>query len=318
MAFGKVPGNKLVKNTMKNTMEKLFALDIGGTHVKYGVVAENGELNHTEQMRTLAAEGGERLLARLITLAQEKCCAEYVGVAISTAGQVNPEDGSIRFATDNLPGWTGIALRQRMSEALGKPCSVENDVNAAALGEYWQGAARGARTALMLTLGTGIGGAIIAGGRLFLGHHGSAGELGHLKLYPGGLPCTCGQSGCYEQYASAQALERLISTSAPAITRGAPELFLRAEQGDYQAQRLLQEWMAQVALGLSSIVPILDPDVIVLGGAISQQGSALTAPIESMVRSQVMPSYRSLTIRAAQLQNDAGLLGAAHAFWSQT
>lgn len=296
-------------------MRKVFALDIGGTHVKYAAIDESGALSHEGSIQTLAREGGERLLTRIAALISDNAPDMCHGVAISTAGQVNPIDGSIRYATDNLPGWTGIRLRDRIETATGFTCTVENDVNAAALGESWLGAAKGGQSVLMLALGTGIGGAIIADGRLFSGSHGSAGEVGHICLYPNGHACTCGQKGCFEQYASTRALERLLAAKLNKHTGGARGAFERMTAGDSAAGAVIDEWMRDLALGIATLVPVIDPDIIVLGGAISAQGDALTRPLEALVRARVMPSFRDLRILPAALGNHAGLLGAARCFF---
>ena len=296
-------------------MRQVFALDIGGTNVKYGVVSEDGIVTEENRMRTLAYEGSERLLARLKSVISEAWRDELEGVAISSAGQINPEDGSVRFATDNLPGWTGIRLADEVAELIARPCRVENDVNAAALGEYWLGAARGARNALMVTLGAGVGGGLVTDGVLFTGDRGGALEIGHVKLYPGGRKCTCGQNGCYEQYASTRALEKLVREKIPEMHRGARDLFDHIKAGNVAARRVYLEWVNEIALGLSSIVPMLDPDIVILGGAISIQGEALSRPVETLIKRMVMPSYRELTVKCAQLGNQAGMLGAAHAFF---
>jgi glucokinase-like ROK family protein len=298
--------------------DRVLAFDIGGTRIKHGIVRGDGVLLSQDSLPTLAEEGGECVLARLLgVMAQQRRKQPVLlGVAISTAGQVNPADGSIRFSTDNLPGWTGMALARRVSDACGLPCAVENDVNAAALGEAWQGAARGARTALVVTLGTGIGGAILSQGELFYGSQGSAGELGHMCMRPHGLPCTCGQAGCFEQYASTAALERRIAHRAARepgwahlTARG---LCDRARQGEAAARALLAEWLDDVAWGICALTPVLDPDVVVLGGGISAQGAFLTERIQRRVRAGVMPSYRGVRVRPAALGNAAGMIGAAH------
>ena len=297
-------------------MHQLFTLDIGGTFIKCAHVHADGTISQPAEIPTSPERGGRDLLDRTIALAQAAIAQTSVdGIAISTAGQVNPQNGSIRFATDNLPGWTGIALQSEMARVTGLPCAVVNDVNAVALGERWLGAARDTDDALVLSLGTGIGGAIISGGKLLLGKQGSAGEIGHLCLYPAGEFCTCGQHGCYERYASAAALLRRATLLRLPSTGKA--LFQSALEGDAQCRALIDSWLADVAQGIASLVFVLDPEIVIVGGGISAQGEAIAAPLEKKVRERVMPSYRGARIHPAQLGNDAGLLGAASLLFSR-
>ncbi len=294
---------------------RVLAVDIGGTHVKYSQVDDRGTLTGQGQLDTCAREGGEALATRLEAFCA-RACAEaqgLSGIAISASGQVSPQDGSIRYATDNIPGWTGIQLKARIAEACGLPCHVENDVNAALLGEAWLGAARGAQAAFMLTLGTGIGGAALLNGKLLLGKHGAAAEIGHMQRDPHGPVCTCGQRGCYEQYAATAALERRMRVELPELD-GIPALFAHAGR-DARSAKLLDDWLDEVAWGVAAMLLTFDPDVVVVGGGVSAQGERISAPLQRLAHARVMPSFRDSRIVCAQLGGNAGMLGAAHAFF---
>ena len=187
------------------------------------------------------------------------------------------------------------------------PVAVENDVNAAALGEAWFGAGRGYPDFLCLTYGTGVGGAIVAGGRIYGGADGVAGEMGHILTHPDGLPCACGQRGCYEQYASMSALLRSAQSSFPQIHNGR-ELFEKLPEQPELAQ-IVAAWELELVYGLVSLVHIFNPSLVVLGGGVMGQKSVLQG-IRTLLYPRVMNSYRGVEIAGAQLGNHAGLYGA--------
>lgn len=304
-------------------MRKSVVLDIGGTSIKYGIVDEDGIIERKAAVPTLAGQGGRALMERIQSLVKElwDTGGEISSVGVATSGQVDVHTGTVRYATDILPGWTGMPIRSILEEAFHIPVFVENDVNAAALGEAWQGAARGKRDFIMVTLGTGIGGAIVIDGKIYYGSGGSAGEFGHIPIVPGGLLCTCGQRGCYEQYASTAALIKMYEAvlnknqdlSDPCEEKISGEMIFKAlEQGDPVACRVIEEWMGYIAQGLAAIVHIFNPDLILIGGGVSRQGASFIRQVEKKVKERIMPSFREmLRIRPAVLYNDAALLGAA-------
>ncbi|QKY70772.1 ROK family protein [Lentibacillus sp. CBA3610] len=289
------------------------AFDIGGTNIKYGVLNEKGDILYKSKTATKASEGGMAIIGQVKELA--KCLQadyELSGIAISTAGQINKQEGSVIYATESLPGYTGLNIKKELEMAFDLPVAVDNDVNCSALGEYWRGAAQGVDQFLCMTLGTGIGGAIIMDGRVYNGAAYSAGEFGHMTLYPGGNPCLCGDKGCYEQYASSRALEqraqvyfkRSISLLA---------LFNNAKNGDQAAEMVIYKWIDDVALGIKSLVHIFNPPLIVIGGGVSEQGDYLLEKLQKSVNARIMPSFqRSLELKLAQNGNDANLQGAVY------
>ena len=289
------------------------AFDIGGTNIKYGVLNEAGDILYKEKTATNASEGGKAVIDKVKELAkylQEHY--ELSGIAISTAGQINKQEGSVIHATESLPGYTGLNIKEKLENAFGLPVVVDNDVNCAALGEYWKGAARGHEHFLCMTLGTGIGGAIIMDGSVYSGASYSAGEFGHMTLYPDGDPCLCGDNGCYEQYASSRALEqRVLDYFHESIPL--PELFSRAKNGNQVADLIIDKWMDDVALGIKSLVHIFNPPLIVIGGGISEQGDYLLRKLQKSVAARIMPSFqRSLKLKLAQNGNNANLQGAVY------
>lgn len=303
-------------------MNRVIALDVGGTLVKYGVVLKDGALEGAGSFDTRAREGGEALMGRILDRIRaliEKF-PDAAAVAVSSPGMISKGHGTIVFAGGNLPGWTGMEVARRVRQGTGLPCYVENDVNAAALGERWKGAAMGCRMLVMLALGTGVGGAAIARGQLLTGMGGGAGEFGHIVLYPGGLACTCGQRGCLEQYASTGALRRRtleLPEGHPARdnVRG---FFDSCRAGDRATLRILDEWVYNLSVGMASLIHSFNPDVLLVGGGVSEQGDFLLDRVRAQLRELVIPSFfEGLRVERAKLGNDAALLGAASAVFEK-
>ncbi|QKX49510.1 ROK family protein [Planococcus glaciei] len=294
---------------------QLGVIDIGGTFVKYAAVDEEGAFLFHGSVPTEAAKGGEALVAKVQRLCDELMGkVQLDGISISSAGQIDNVNGRVVFATDTLPGYTGTELAQRISAHTGLPAYVENDVNCTALGEYWKGAARGTRDFLCVTIGTGIGGALFLNGELYTGSHFSAGEIGHINLYPNGTLCTCGQSGCYEQYASSLALQRRVTEQ---FGEGweLKAYFEQVKAGNREAVQLFEHWLDDLTTGLQTLVHLLNPELIVIGGGISAQGDFLQQTVLSSLENKIMPNHRqSLQIKMAEHDNKSNLLGAAKNF----
>lgn len=190
---------------------EVLVIDIGGTNIKYALATRDGQLSFKGSMPTQAFKGAELLfekVGQIVLEIQQK--RKIDGIAISTAGQVDAQSGVIVHATDAIPGYTGFLLKERLEKNFKLPVSVENDVHCAALGELWKGNVP-THDFLALTIGTGIGGAVVINGEIYHGATYSAGEIGHMTLIYNGLPCNCGHKGCYERYGSAQALDLMIS-----------------------------------------------------------------------------------------------------------
>ena len=288
---------------------RIALADIGGTAIK-SLIYDTGtpfDAAPVSEVSTPASSGGEAVMRCLEgILSQEKGLS---AIAISTAGQVDPNRGSIVFATDNIPGYTGMKVMERFESRFGVPVFLENDVNAAAVGEAAFGAAKGLDDFVCLTFGTGIGGALFIGGELYRGSSFSAAEAGHLITHLGGHACTCGNSGCWEQYASASALIRMVreETGLSRDGRGIFELMPR----DGRIRELIGRWVQEISAGLASLIHLLNPQAIILGGGVMEQES-LTGLIRSATAVRLMPSYRHTRILRAELGNKAGLMGMLH------
>lgn len=287
---------------------RILCADIGGTSIKLGIVDSEGQLSGFTEIPTEAKKGGARVMENLIS-GLSTFGDDYDAIGISTAGQVDRKKGSIIYANDNIPGFTGTEIKVILEKRFSKPVEVENDVNCAALGEGSYGAGKDFPDFLCLTYGTGIGGAIILGGKLYRGSGGVAGEFGHMLVHPGGKTCSCGKKGCYEVYASARMLISMAEAADAHVGDGR-ELFRRIASGDPLMTRVLEDWADEAAIGIASLIHIFNPSAIVLGGGIMEQDAALVH-IEKKTRELVMDSFQAVTFLKAELGNRAGLFGAA-------
>lgn len=293
----------------------LCTFDIGGTKIKYGVITDQGEIITKSQMDTNAIEGGLAVVNKIIEKGIElKKQYNLVGIGISSAGQIDSKVGKVIFATENIPNYTGIDIKEILEKEVGLPVAVENDVNCTALGEYWKGVARGEDNFIVLTLGTGIGGSIVIDGKIHTGASFSAGEFGHITLYPKGVNCLCGSNGCYEMYASSKALKNKVRNSFGESVDSL-DVFHLAKAGHITANQVIDSWVYNLALGMRSIIHIFNPGLVVIGGGISEQGDFLLKKIDTELRKNIMPSFGdNLRIKMALMGNDANLLGAAYHF----
>ena len=285
---------------------RILALDIGGTSIK-SAVCEGETLTERKEQDTDACLGGEFVMQRAAEILKSYGPCDAIG--ISTAGQVDVQEGKIRYANDNIPGYTGMEIRKRLEAEFRVPVAVENDVNAAAIGEGHFGAARGFEDYLCLTYGTGVGGAIVIGKQIFRGVAGSAGEVGSVVIH--GRQVVKGRriSGCYEDYASTSALIRTVHAYDPDIHNGR-ELFERIAN-DPVLQTLLDDWIWEIAHGLVTLIHIFNPQCILLGGGVMAQ-DYVVEKVKEVTLERIMPSFRDVVFKRAGLGNRAGLWGAVH------
>ena len=295
-----------------------IGIDLGGTTMTAGIVNENYEIVGKLTWATRLprpAEDLEKALADLCrTVAQDNKVdfADIKYVGIGTPGSVNFTTGFVGFNT-NI-GYYDWNLGPDLEALRGCKGYVENDANAAAYGEYIAGGAKGYNDAVVITLGTGIGSGIILGGKILRGFNFAAGEMGHNVIVKDGIQCTCGRRGCWERYAATTALVRAAQEKNPAWTDGRA-IFAAAEAGNPEVLALLDAWTDEIAQGLAGMVHIFNPQLILIGGGVSAQQKLLIAPIAAKVKASVMPAFaEGLEIRAAQLHNDAGMVGAVYYF----
>lgn len=287
----------------------VIGIDVGGTGLKGGIVDANGNLSQVTSVRTPVEEGRDGILQAIYALAdrlKESAPEAVQAIGIGSAGRIDPVKGHVVYATKNLPGWTGTPLAALVEERCGLKTFVDNDVNAAAMGEAWMGAAKGCGTFAFLALGTGVGGAIVHDGQLVHGVRGGGGEFGHMILHPGGHPCNCGQFGCLEQYVSGTALNRSAQRIHPDWT--SKILMEKCISGDAEAVRAVDAFAKDLAAGLVSIYHAADPAVIVLGGGLID---AKTAWWDRLQQELAKMTPKDVRLAAAALGNRAGMIGAA-------
>ncbi|MEK5069937.1 ROK family protein [Sporosarcina sp. FSL K6-1508] len=287
---------------------KILAIDIGGTSLKVCMATEKGIISEFNEFDSEAGKGGQYLVDNLIQIIT-KNYSGYEAIGISTASQVNSEDGSIIYANENFPNYTGMKVKAIFEEKFGVPVKVENDVNAAALGEKHFGAGKKFKDFLCLTYGTGIGGAIVIDSSVYKGLNGGAGEFGHMILYPGGKKCNCGCVGCYEMYGSTTALVKKALELDKKYINGRT-IFEGLEQGDEKLEKVLNDWVLEVAYGLVSLTHIFNPPAIIIGGGVMEQ-ERLVSLVSSKVKELMLRSFSGVKILRASLGNKAGVLGAA-------
>ncbi len=291
-----------------------LGVDVGGTKIAAALIDAEGRPHGLRTVPTLAHEGAEAILGRIVALARAviaEASRMPAAVGIGTGGQVDPATGDIVFATELLPGWTGLPLARRLREALGLPVRAANDVHTMALGEVTYGAGRGVRYGLYVAVGTGIGGGWVLDGRLYYGRSGLAGSVGHVKVEPDGRPCTCGGCGCVEQYASGPAIaghyRRLRGLAA---APDGQEVVAAMCTGDTLARFAVQEAGRWLGLALASLVNAMEPDAIVIGGGVAAAGEPFFSAIRASLARHALPSARSTPVIPAALGPYAGVIGA--------
>ena len=305
------------------------AVDLGGTKIYSVIATEQGEVLGDDLRPTLAQEGPDAVVDRIVASVREAAQRSGVewervrGIGISSPGPVNPGEGIVTDAP-NLPGFHDFPIARLLSEALGKPALLENDANAAAYGELRFGAGRGFRHIVYVTLGTGIGGGLIIDGRIYEGASGAAGEVGHLIVDPDGAECNCGNRGCVEALASGRAIER---EAAEAVAAGRSEALARAAAGgkltgeavhaaamagDAAAREIIARAGYYLGLGLAGLLNCFNPEALILGGGLVAMGELYLGPAVETAKAGAFPQIvADVTITEAALGRQAGALGAA-------
>jgi len=310
--------------------EKLYiGIDLGGTKIFTGLVNPAGELLSQDYRKTKAKRGVDSVVQRIIdsvaAVREHAGETEIQAIGIGAPGPVEPVKGMV-VGPPNLPGWQRVPLRQMIETALDIPTYLENDANAAALAEHRFGAGRGAQHMLYVTVSTGIGGGLIINGQLYGGATGSAAEVGHMIVLPEGPHCGCGNRGCLEAVASGTAIAR---EGRELVLRGIPTLIAdlsnadaelvtakvvadAAQQGDVEAREIISKAMSYLGVGIASLVNILGPELIVIGGSLTKLGEILFDPVRRAVAKRAFPLLaQTVKIVPAELGDEVGVLGAA-------
>lgn len=286
---------------------RILTFDIGGTNIKYALSNEKFILTDKHTVPTEAQKGGQELVLKIISIIEQYDNIDRIG--ISTAGQVDSENGIVVYSTDNIPYYTGMMVKKIIENKTGIPTFVENDVNAFAMGEAKFGAGKGKSDFLCLTYGTGIGGALYLDNKLYKGMGCSAGEFGHMITHAGGKQCTCGGEGCYECYASTKAL--LDSVNKRNSTQlNSFEIFEKENFSKPEIRSVIDQWIDEMIIGLINIIYIFNPPLIVLGGGIINEDYVIDL-IDRKIYNLLMENFRDVNIVRSKLGSDAALLGVA-------
>lgn len=280
---------------------RIAGVDIGGTSVKMGLLKEDEGL--IWQKKIPSVSGSVEKMALRIAEALKECPKPPERIGVGTAGSVRQTDDTV--TAGNL-GWVDAPLKQLLAQATGLPVWVDNDAQAALAAEVYDGACAGEKDAVYLTLGTGIGGALLIDGRPWRGPDHTGGELGHIITHARGRRCTCGRHGCFEVYASANALARMARCSAQRVVRGVLD-------GDEEMDRVFNRYIEELAIGATSLFMVFKPNVLVLGGGLSAAGDVLRDRLQAAIDAQFSanPDYCHMRVALAEHGNEAGVLGAA-------
>jgi glucokinase len=315
----------------KKSRLPVLALDIGGTKLITALISPRGEMLAREYSLTLADEGPAAVIRRIISAIdnllalQNMTLSQVEALSIAAAGPIDMAEGVVSDSP-NLPGWRNIPLRNIVKDRFGIDTYLINDAKAAVLGEHRFGAGQGVNNLIYITVSTGIGGGIIANGKLYFGQSGGAGEVGHMTIDTNGPECTCGNIGCWETLASGKALAReairrlsagekssltdMVAGSIENIM--AKEVSLAAQSGDSLAQSVIAHTAYYLGVGLVNLVNIFNPEMIIVGGGLSKMGALLLEPARQVVRERAFPLLaQAVRIVPAKLGDDAGVFGAA-------
>ncbi|BBA49868.1 putative glucokinase [Fusobacterium varium] len=291
---------------------KIVGIDIGGTMIKYGLISVDGEISAGGEIPTEAEKGIENLFQKIFGIIEVYPKEELLGIAVSGTGQIDGNVGKVIGGNDIIPGWIGTDLVKMLEKKFSLPAVLENDVNCAALGEKWLGAGKEKKDFVCVTIGTGIGGGIVVNDDILRGDTCVAGEFGHIQIVKNGHECMCGKKGCYERYASTTALVRMVKEKTGFKLNG-KEIFTRERAGETIFKEIVEEWIDYLTDGLSTITYIFNPSLIIIGGGITKQGDYLLNRVNKNLASKIGVNYRkNLSIRFAELGNNAGILGAVY------
>ena len=310
----------------KTDKKLIFAADLGGTHLRAATIDRKGSIQFRFKQNTPQVKDANAIVDAIVAAVrdaekQSGAGEEISAVSLVVPGTVKVEEGAVVTAP-NLPCLDGFRLGAALTEQLHLPAILENDANAAAVGEMWQGAAVGCKTIICVTLGTGVGGGIILDGKLWRGVDGAAAEIGHMCVDPfGGVACTCGSRGCLEVFASATAIVRMTREASPRYpdsvlqgkeNRTAEMIFEAGKQGDELALEIFRRMGVYLGIGLANLINILNPEMIVIGGGVVNAWGLFEKHMHQQVEERAFPLLAArVKIVRAKWGDDAGLLGAA-------
>ncbi|HUX48210.1 MAG TPA: ROK family protein, partial [Dehalococcoidia bacterium] len=314
-----------------NAGDLILGVDLGGTKILTAVANSQGKMLSRDHSITPAQKGHKAVIQSILESVHralgraDVAISDLIVVGVGAPGLLNPETG-ILFTSPNLPGWRDVPLRDIIQEKLGKKTFLINDANAAALGEFYFGAARGARNFIYITISTGIGGGIVIDGKIYSGAIGAAGEVGHMTVDDDGPICNCGNRGCWETLASGTALARearhrieegvrtsILEYADGDVEKVNPQVInSAARQGDSLAKELIGRTGYYVGVGLANLVNIFNPELIVIGGGLSNIGDMLFEPAFKVAGERAYKeAFQAVRFASAELGRNSGVLGAA-------
>jgi glucokinase len=294
-----------------------IGIDLGGTNLRAAAISEAGEVLRKVSGSTPVVAGPEAVIDDMVRAAEqlrsELGVTDLTGIGVGVPGNIDMRSGTV-LAWNNVPSFNGYPTRDVLSQRLATPVALENDANAAALGEHWMGAGRDVDDLVMLTLGTGVGGGIILGGRVWHGHVGMAAELGHITVVPNGNPCGCGNRGCVEKHASATAVVAMARNVGLSSDLTASDIFELAKAGDERARLIWRSMGEALGIALANLINTFNAPLYLIGGGVAAAWDEfapwMLAEVER--RSLTYRLTRATTrIVRAELGGDAGLFGAA-------
>jgi glucokinase len=320
----------------------VIGVDLGGTNIVVGVMPEDGSREIAMRSQPTRADlGSEVVVDRIVQMIEDAITvtraetgasrSDFLGVGVGAPGPFDRQRGVVVVAP-NL-GWRNLPLRDLISDRVGLPAALDNDANCATLGEWWTGAAKGARNVVGITIGTGIGGGLILDGRLYHGSSDVAGEIGHTTIDSNGRRCKCGNYGCLEAYTSGpaiaerarEALEIGQASLLPELVQGrldritAQTVYEASERGDQVARDVVRDTAKFLGAGIANLLNIFNPDVVVVAGGVTQAGEALFEPLNAEVRRRAFrPAVDACRIVPGSLPGTAGVVGAVATFLQQT
>ena len=293
-------------------MKQYIGLDIGGTTVKIGLLSENGSISHKDEYE-VSFDGYETPIIKTVIKSLNDFLQTYdieictlSGIGVSATGQIDSVEGKVIGVGGNIRNWNGTNIKRILESEYHLPVSVMNDANCMILAEHWKGKAKGMKHAIGITIGTGVGGGIVCNGSILTGYSGVAGEIGHMIIDQNGRTCTCGNTGCYEQYASMSALIKDVEASIDK-----KDLQYSKEMNG----RLIFEELAKGNEVIHKIVVtlchIFNPEIVVIGGGVSHQEKLFLEPLRDEVMERLMGNFStSLIVESSVFGNDAGMVGA--------
>ncbi|MGE5174142.1 MAG: ROK family protein [Betaproteobacteria bacterium] len=300
----------------------VIGVDLGGTNLRTALLSPDGNILDRRAEATHASDGWKKVVLRLIdNIRRQQESASRKGLSIAAVGVGAPGiiqgDTGIVVKSPNFPDWNNLPLKDELEKALDLPVTIENDANAAALGEQWLGAGSGIGSMILLTLGTGVGGGIVLNNQIWQGADGMAGELGHMTVIPDGRLCGCGNTGCLEMYASARGIvqsyrERRAHTSPASEEITSEQVYEAARKGEADALAVMQGMGRMLGIGIANLINIFNPEMIVIGGRVKEAWPLFIDATREEIRNRAfeVPAARTQIV-PSKLGDDAGLVGAA-------